>query len=52
MGQADVRAQLYREVKATSGATPADAIIIIANDHFKHVFLNNFATFAIGVARR
>lgn len=43
-------ARLYREVKAHLDAARADAIIIIANDHFNTFFLNNFPTFAIGVA--
>src|SRR5258707_15822388 len=43
-------ARLYREVKAHLDAACADAIVVIANDHFNTFFLNNFPTFAIGVA--
>src|SRR5262249_10100278 len=43
-------ARLYREVKAHLDAARAEAIIVIANDHFNTFFLNNFPTFAIGVA--
>src|SRR5215475_13928985 len=43
-------ARLYREVKAHLDATRPDAIVMIANDHFNTFFLNNFPTFAIGVA--
>jgi aromatic ring-opening dioxygenase catalytic subunit (LigB family) len=46
----EATARLYREVKAHLDATRPDAIIIIANDHFNTFFLNNFPTFAIGVA--
>jgi len=42
-------AKLYREVKSHLDAARADAIILIANDHFNTFFLNNFPTFAIGV---
>jgi aromatic ring-opening dioxygenase catalytic subunit (LigB family) len=42
--------RLYREVKAHLDAARPDAIVIIANDHFNTFFLNNFPTFAIGVA--
>ena len=42
----------YREVKAHLDAVQADAIIVIANDHFNTFFLNNFPTFALGVAGR
>jgi aromatic ring-opening dioxygenase catalytic subunit (LigB family) len=40
----------YREVKAELDAARVDAIIVIANDHFNTFFMNNFPTFAIGVA--
>ena len=40
----------YREVKAHLDAAKPDAIVAIANDHFNTFFLNNFPTFAIGVA--
>jgi protocatechuate 4,5-dioxygenase beta chain len=40
----------YRAVKAHLDAAKADAIVVIANDHFNTFFLNNFPTFAIGVA--
>src|SRR5262245_21236101 len=43
-------ARLYREVKAELDAARPDAIVVIANDHFNTFFLNNFPTFAIGVA--
>jgi protocatechuate 4,5-dioxygenase beta chain len=45
-------ARLYREVKVTLDAAKPDAIIVFANDHFNTFFLNNFPTFAIGVADR
>src|SRR5436305_464136 len=41
-------ARLFREVKAHLDAARADAIVVIANDHFNTFFLNNFPTFAIG----
>src|SRR6476660_3812391 len=40
----------FREVKAHLDAAKADAIVVIANDHFNTFFMNNFPTFAIGVA--
>jgi protocatechuate 4,5-dioxygenase beta chain len=43
-------ARLFREVKAELDAARADAIVVIANDHFNTFFMNNFPTFAIGVA--
>src|SRR3979409_2084833 len=43
-------ARLFRAVKAHLDAARADAIVVIANDHFNTFFLNNFPTFAIGVA--
>jgi protocatechuate 4,5-dioxygenase beta chain len=43
-------AQTYRAVKAQLDAAKPEAIIVIANDHFNTFFLNNFPTFAIGVA--
>ncbi len=42
--------RLFREVKAEFDAARADAIVVIANDHFNTFFMNNFPTFAIGVA--
>ena len=39
----------YREVKAHLDAAKADAIVVIANDHFNTFFMNNFPTFAIGL---
>jgi protocatechuate 4,5-dioxygenase beta chain len=45
-------ARLYREVAAHLAAAKPDAIVIIANDHFNTFFLNNFPTFAIGVAEQ
>ena len=43
-------ARLYREVKSHLDAARPDAIVVIANDHFNTFFMNNFPTFAIGVA--
>ena len=40
----------YRAIKTHLDAAKADAIIVIANDHFNTFFLDNFPTFAIGVA--
>ena len=40
----------YRAVKDYLDAARADAIVVIANDHFNTFFMNNFPTFAIGVA--
>jgi hypothetical protein len=40
----------YRAIKAELDAARPDAIVVIANDHFNTFFLNNFPTFAIGVA--
>ena len=37
-------------MKAHLDAAKADAIVVIANDHFNTFFMNNFPTFAIGVA--
>jgi len=45
-------AVLFREVKAHLDAARPDAIVVIANDHFNTFFLNNFPTFAIGVAEK
>lgn len=42
--------QLYRSIKSHLDAAKADAIVVIANDHFNTFFLNNFPTFAIGLA--
>jgi aromatic ring-opening dioxygenase catalytic subunit (LigB family) len=42
--------QHYRAVKDQLDAAKPDAIVVIANDHFNTFFLNNFPTFAIGVA--
>jgi len=42
--------RLFREVKAHLDAAKADAIVVIANDHFNTFFMNNFPTFAIGLA--
>jgi len=41
----------FREVKAHLDAAKADAILVIANDHFNTFFMNNFPTFAIGVTQ-
>jgi protocatechuate 4,5-dioxygenase beta chain len=43
-------ARVYREVASHLDAVRADAIVVIANDHFNTFFMNNFPTFAIGVA--
>jgi aromatic ring-opening dioxygenase catalytic subunit (LigB family) len=40
----------YRAVKKHLDAAKADAVVVVANDHFNTFFLNNFPTFAIGVA--
>jgi protocatechuate 4,5-dioxygenase beta chain len=40
----------FRAVKEQLDAAKADAIVVVANDHFNTFFLNNFPTFAIGVA--
>jgi protocatechuate 4,5-dioxygenase beta chain len=39
----------FRETKAHLDGAKADAIIVIANDHFNTFFMNNFPTFAIGL---
>ena len=46
----DVTSRTYRAVKDHLDAAKADAIVVIANDHFNTFFLNNFPTFAVGVA--
>src|SRR5262245_46945918 len=46
----DETARLYRDVAGTLAAARPDAIVIFANDHFNTFFLDNFPTFAIGVA--
>ena len=43
-------AEHFRKVKKELDAARPDALIVIANDHFNTFFLNNFPTFAIGVA--
>ena len=40
----------YRAVKAHLDAARPDAIVVVANDHFNTFFLDNFPTFAIGIA--
>jgi protocatechuate 4,5-dioxygenase beta chain len=40
----------YSAIKAHLDAAKPDAIVIIANDHFNTFFMDNFPTFAIGVA--
>jgi hypothetical protein len=40
----------FRAVKQYLDAAKPDAIVMIANDHFNTFFLDNFPTFAIGVA--
>jgi len=44
--------RFFREIKAHLDAMRPDAIIVIANDHFNTFFMNNFPTFALGVAER
>jgi protocatechuate 4,5-dioxygenase beta chain len=44
-------ARAYRAIKVQLDSARADAIVIIANDHFNTFFLDNFPTFAIGVAQ-
>ena len=46
----DHTSRTYRAVKQHLDAAKADAIVVIANDHFNTFFLNNFPTFAVGVA--
>lgn len=46
----DRTAQNYRAIKSRLDAAKADTIVVVANDHFNTFFLNNFPTFAIGVA--
>jgi aromatic ring-opening dioxygenase catalytic subunit (LigB family) len=46
----DHTSQTYRAVKQHLDAAKADTIVVIANDHFNTFFLNNFPTFAVGVA--
>src|SRR6478752_8232658 len=41
----------YRAIKTHLDAAKADAIVVIANDHFNTFFMNNFPTFAIGVTQ-
>jgi len=43
-------ARTYRTVKEHLDAARPDAIVVVANDHFNTFFLDNFPTFAIGVA--
>jgi protocatechuate 4,5-dioxygenase beta chain len=46
----ELPARVYREIASHLDAVRADAIVVIANDHFNTFFMNNFPTFAIGVA--
>jgi Catalytic LigB subunit of aromatic ring-opening dioxygenase len=46
----DVTSRHFRAVKQQFDAAKPDAVVVIANDHFNTFFLNNFPTFAIGVA--
>jgi protocatechuate 4,5-dioxygenase beta chain len=46
----DETARNFRAVKEHLDAARPDVIVVIANDHFNTFFLNNFPTFAIGVA--
>lgn len=43
-------ARFYREIASHLDAARPDAVVVIANDHFNTFFMNNFPTFAIGVA--
>ena len=44
-------AQLYAEIAAATCATrPPDVLVIYTDDHFNTFFLDNFPTFAIGIA--
>ena len=43
-------ARTYRTVKEHLEAARPDAIVVVANDHFNTFFLDNFPTFAIGLA--
>ena len=45
-------AQLYRPIAEHLEAVRPDALVIFSNDHFNTFFLDNFPTFAIGVAER
>jgi protocatechuate 4,5-dioxygenase beta chain len=40
----------FRAIKEHLDAAQPDAIVVISNDHFNTFFLDNFPTFAIGVA--
>ena len=42
--------RFYRAAKERLDAAKPDVIVVIANDHFNTFFMNNFPTFAIGVA--
>jgi protocatechuate 4,5-dioxygenase beta chain len=46
----DSTSRHFRTVKEQLDAAKPEAILVIANDHFNTFFLNNFPTFAIGVA--
>jgi len=46
----DETPQTYRAVKDHLDAAKPDAIVVVANDHFNTFFMDNFPTFAIGVA--
>lgn len=46
----DSTSRNYRAVKGELDAARPDAIVVVANDHFNTFFMNNFPTFAIGVA--
>src|SRR5215216_3001667 len=43
-------ARVYREIARHLDAVQPDTIVVIANDHFNTFFMNNFPTFAIGIA--
>src|SRR3982750_3122680 len=44
--------RLLRETRAHLAAARPEAIVVVANDHFNTFFLDNFPTFAIGVAEK
>jgi protocatechuate 4,5-dioxygenase beta chain len=51
-GPASDLAVLFREVAGELAAARPDALIVFADDHFNTFFLDNFPTFAIGIADR
>lgn len=51
-GPGCAEAKLYREVARHLDAVRPDVLVVFSNDHFNTFFLDNFPTFAIGVAER